>query len=60
MESKASFDNTQLLTRFKKWCYGCLDIIQDRNSVHTSDLRKEADELLRIVVSSIATVRRNT
>ncbi|MBC7885419.1 MAG: four helix bundle protein [Saprospiraceae bacterium] len=120
MEQKGRFDNTALITRFKKWCYNCLnivkslensnenrviinqlirsstgsymnyrsvnrakskadmihklkiveeetdesigwlEIIQDRSNLHTSDLQKEADELLRIVVSSIATLRRNT
>ena len=120
MESKKRFDNTALMTRFKKWCYTCLDVvkslennnenrviinqvvrsatgsymnyrtvnraksnadminklkiveeetdesigwlemIQDRNNINTSAVRKEADELLRIVVSSIATLRKNT
>ena len=119
MESKKRFDNSELLNRFKSWCYTCLnvvkslennnenrviinqlirsstgsymnyrsvdrakskadmihklkiveeetdesigwlEIIQDRNNLTTSDLQKEADELLRIVVASIATLRRN-
>jgi four helix bundle protein len=33
---------------------GWLEMIQDRNNVDTSHVLKEADELLRIVVSSIA------
>jgi four helix bundle protein len=39
---------------------GWLEMIQDRNNTDTSYVCKEADELLRIVVSSIATLRRNT
>ncbi len=38
---------------------GWLEIIQDRNNINTFDVRKEADELLMLVVSSIATLRSN-
>ncbi|MBK8624708.1 MAG: four helix bundle protein [Saprospiraceae bacterium] len=38
---------------------GWLEMIQNRNSTNTSYVRKEADELLRIVVSSIVTLRKN-
>ncbi len=39
---------------------GWLEMIQDRNNIKTSDVCKEADELLKIVVSSIATLRKST
>jgi four helix bundle protein len=39
---------------------GWLEIIQDRNSVATESLQNEGVELLRIVVSSVATLRRNS
>ena len=120
METKNRFDNTALLTRFKSWCYACLDILkslennnenrvvinqlirsstssymnyrtvnrakskadminklkiveeetdesigwleilQDRNNTNTSDQQREGTELLKIIVSPIATLRRNS
>jgi len=38
---------------------GWIEMIQDINNINTFDVRKEADELLRLVVSSIATLRSN-